>query len=82
VQYNFVSLSNVPSYATGEGERQYLQTILPALSSGATVLNRFWFRKPVATDYSGFEQSVPEAGLDLFAENTRLYEIQVLKTLG
>jgi S-adenosylmethionine-diacylglycerol 3-amino-3-carboxypropyl transferase len=82
VQYSFVSLSNVPSYATNDRERQYLQTIRPALSSGATVLNRFWFRKPVATDYSGFEESVPEAGLDLFAENTRLYEIQVLKTLG
>jgi len=46
--YDFVGLSDVPSYFKGELERDFLQSILPSLKKGGVVCLRNYLRTPEA----------------------------------
>ncbi len=46
VQYDFLSLSDVPSYFKGNLETNFMQMIKPGLNPGAIIVNRYYLRKP------------------------------------
>ncbi len=53
-KFDFVSLSNVASYLSGDSEQRFLQQLRPALNPGAIVVVRCYLRIPEYTNKSGF----------------------------
>ena len=45
MKYDFLSLSDVPSYFKGDLESQYMQKIKPGLNPGAIIVVRYYLRK-------------------------------------
>ena len=45
VQYDFLSLSDVPSYFQADLEKDFMQKIRPGLAPGAIIVNRYYLRK-------------------------------------
>jgi len=45
-KYDFLSLSDVPSYFSGDLEKNFMQLIRPGLCPGAIVVNRYYLRIP------------------------------------
>lgn len=80
--FDFVSLSDVPSYFQGELEVQYLQKLRRGLNKGALVVVRFYLRTPENTDFSGFEEVTEEYRDLIDAEKTQMYSIHVYRHLG
>lgn len=52
-KFDFLSLSDVPSYFSGDVEKNYLQMIKPSLNPKALVVVRYYLRKCEA-DFSGY----------------------------
>lgn len=74
-----LSLSDVPSYFSGETERQFLQRIRRGMNPGGTVVIRNYLRAPENTDRSGFED-VTHLHEDLIRdEKTQMYRVDVLR---
>jgi S-adenosylmethionine-diacylglycerol 3-amino-3-carboxypropyl transferase len=80
-QYDFLSLSDVPSYFKGDLERDFLQRIRPALSLEAIVVVRYYLRKS-ACDLTGFVD-ISESFRKLFdQEKVQMYDIHVYQYKG
>jgi S-adenosylmethionine-diacylglycerol 3-amino-3-carboxypropyl transferase len=80
-KFDFVSLSDVPSYLTGEDEKNYLQTIKRCLLPGAIVVVRCYLRIPEQTDLSGY-QDISLEHKDLIAsEKVQMYSIFIYRYL-
>ena len=81
---DFVSLSNVPSYFTGDLEREFLQDIKPGLASNGRVVLRHYLHVPEATNRHGY-RSLSSGNADfqkLFAsEKVGMYDIELLARL-
>jgi S-adenosylmethionine-diacylglycerol 3-amino-3-carboxypropyl transferase len=60
-KYDFLSLSDVPSYFKGSLETEFMQLIRPSLNPGAIIVNRYYLR-------------VPNCRLDGFTDVTNLHE--------
>ena len=45
---DFISLSDVPSYFSGQTEKEFIQNLKPSLSDDALVVNRNYLRIPEA----------------------------------
>jgi S-adenosylmethionine-diacylglycerol 3-amino-3-carboxypropyl transferase len=60
-KYDFLSLSDVPSYFKGELERDFMQKIRPSLNPNAIIVNRYYLR-------------VSECNLDGFEDITNSYK--------
>jgi S-adenosylmethionine-diacylglycerol 3-amino-3-carboxypropyl transferase len=75
---DFVSLSDVPSYFSGEIETSFLQDIKPHLSKNAIVVNRNYLRVPQA-DRTGYKDIANEFASLLSQEQVQMYRIEVLK---
>jgi S-adenosylmethionine-diacylglycerol 3-amino-3-carboxypropyl transferase len=81
-KYDFVSLSNVPSYFSGAPESNYLQSLARCLNRGALVVVRCYLRIPQGTDTSGYVD-VSHEYKDLAAkEKMQMYRILVYKYVG
>jgi S-adenosylmethionine-diacylglycerol 3-amino-3-carboxypropyl transferase len=81
-KYDFVSLSNVPSYFSGAPESNYLQSLARCLNRDALVVVRCYLRIPQGTDTSGFVD-VSHEYQDLAAkEKMQMYRILVYKYVG
>ena len=75
---DFASLSNVPSYFTGDLEREFLQEIAPGLVAGARVVLRHYLHVPEANNRAGY-RSLSGDYQDLFrSEKVGMYEIELL----
>jgi S-adenosylmethionine-diacylglycerol 3-amino-3-carboxypropyl transferase len=81
-RYDFVSLSNVPSYFSGASERNYLQTLTRCLNPGALVVVRCYLRVPEGTDTSGFVDVSHEYQELAAKEKMQMYRILVYKYQG
>ncbi len=76
--FDFVSLSDVPSYFAPPREQTYLQDLRPALSPGALVVLRYYLRKPERTVRTGY-RAITERFAKLIAnEKVGVYDIEVL----
>ncbi len=78
VKYDFLSLSDVPSYFGGELESQFMQTIKPSLAPGALVVLRNYLRSPVAK-LDGYEDITSAHTKVLEFEKVQMYEIKIYK---
>ena len=77
-QYDFLSLSDVPSYFQGDLERDFMQKIKPGLSSGAIVVNRYYLRKSEC-NLEGYVD-ITENYLKLIElEKVQMYDIRIYK---
>ena len=76
--YDFISISDVPSYFSGKLESDFLQDLYPKLESGGVIVLRSYLRIPDAdrtgyTDISSSHQDLIET------EKTQMYKIEVLR---
>ncbi len=77
----FLSLSDVPSYFSGDLERDFLQLIKPALAPGAIVVLRYYLRSAEANE-SGFEDVSTRYAQESARELVQMYKIKVLEYGG
>ncbi len=80
-KYDFLSLSDVPSYFKGDIERDFLQKIIPALNRGALVVVRYYLRTS-HVDLKGFKDVTSEYQEIISAEKVQMYNIKVYAFLG
>jgi S-adenosylmethionine-diacylglycerol 3-amino-3-carboxypropyl transferase len=81
-KYDFVSLSNVPSYFSGPPESNYMQSLARCLNRGAIVVVRCYLRIPEGTDTSGFVDISHEYSELAAKEKMQMYRILVYKYVG
>ncbi len=77
-KYDFVSLSDVPSYFQGDIERNFLQQIKPGLNKGAVLVLRSYLRDPDA-DTTGYSDITNEYSYLIEKEAVQMYRIRVFK---
>ncbi len=77
---DFVSLSDVPSYFTGDLEKNFLQDFLPSIAKGGIVVIRYYLRICEA-DESGYEDVTVEYTDLIRQEKVQMYKIKVLKKI-
>lgn len=77
-QYDFLSLSDVPSYFGGDLERDFMQKIKPGLLPGAVIVLRNYLRSPQA-NFEGFIDITESHTKILEFEKVQMYEIKVYK---
>ncbi len=81
-KFDFVSLSDVPSYFSNTVEKNYLQRLARALNKDALVVVRCYLRIPEGTDLAGYDD-VTEEFTDLVqAEKTQLYYTFIYRYRG
>lgn len=77
-KFDFLSLSDVPSYFQGDLERDFMQMIRPSLNPGAIIVNRYYLRKSEC-NLLGFED-VTDAYRELIElEKVQMYDIKIYK---
>jgi S-adenosylmethionine-diacylglycerol 3-amino-3-carboxypropyl transferase len=75
-QYNFLSLSDVPSYFEGDLERDFMQKIRPGLRPGAIIVNRYYLRVPKC-DLKGFTDITSKHQKLVDEELVQMYKIKI-----
>lgn len=77
-KFDFLSLSDVPSYFQGELERDFMQKIRPSLNPGAIVINRYYLRSSECNLANFID--VTDEYVDLIElEKVQMYQIKVYK---
>lgn len=77
-KFDFLSLSDVPSYFQGELERDFMQKIRPSLNPGAIVVNRYYLRSSECNVANFID--VTDEYIDLIElEKVQMYQIKVYK---
>lgn len=79
-QFDYLSLSDVPSYFGGEVEKNFLQEMAPALKSGGVVCMRHYLRRPEC-DRSGFQDITSDFSELVLREKVGVYRFELLKKL-
>lgn len=74
--YDFLSLSDVPSYFKGDLERDFMQLIRPGLRPGAILVNRYYLRVPEC-DLKGFTDITPKHQNLVDSERVQMYTIRI-----
>lgn len=77
-KYDFLSLSDVPSYFQGDLEKDFMQKIRPSLIPGAIVVTRYYLRKSEC-DLSGYVDITETHSKIIELEKVQMYEIRVYK---
>ncbi len=78
--FDFISISDVPSYFGGELEKNFLQLLLPLMNPGAHIVVRYYLRVCLA-DVSGFEDVTGEY-IDLIdSERVQMYRVKIYKKI-
>lgn len=80
-ELDFLSLSDVPSYFSGELELNFLQNIKPALKKGALVVLRYYLRNAEANEAGYVDVSTRYCEL-MALEKVQMYNIRVLEYVG
>ncbi len=81
-RYDFVSLSNVPSYFSSPAEQNYLQVLARCLNPNALVVVRCYLRIPENTDTLGYEDVSLQYQELAAKEKMQVYRIIVYKFNG
>jgi S-adenosylmethionine-diacylglycerol 3-amino-3-carboxypropyl transferase len=74
----FLSFSDVPSYFSGDLERNFLQAIRPGLASGAKVVLRHYLHVPEGCDRAGYRDETAAHLGPILAEKVGVYDVEVL----
>ena len=81
-KFDFVSLSDVPSYFSGEVEVNYLQTLAQGLNEGALVVVRCYLRVPEGTVLDGYDDVTAQYQDLVKAEKTQIYTTFIYRYRG
>jgi S-adenosylmethionine-diacylglycerol 3-amino-3-carboxypropyl transferase len=76
---DFVSLSDVPSYFSGEIERNFLQRIRPAITPGGRVVVRNYLHIPEGADRTGFTNVADRYAALILREKVQNYLVDVFE---
>lgn len=74
--YDFLSLSDVPSYFKGDLEKDFMQQIRPGLRPGAIVVNRYYLRIPDC-NLEGFTDITSKHQDLVDSERVQMYTIRI-----
>jgi S-adenosylmethionine-diacylglycerol 3-amino-3-carboxypropyl transferase len=75
-KYDFLSLSDVPSYFNGDLERNFMQIIRPSLNPGAIIVNRYYLRVPEC-NLEGYEDITSNYKSLIDSEKVGVYNIKI-----
>lgn len=78
-KYELISLSDVPSYLSGELEKSYLQKLSSNIAQGGVVVNRFYLRTTEQTNESGFRDVTKDFQSIISQELVQMYTVQILR---
>jgi S-adenosylmethionine-diacylglycerol 3-amino-3-carboxypropyl transferase len=81
-QYDLVSLSDVPSYLSGEMEKNYLQLIKKNVAKAGMVVNRFYLRTTENTNQLGYQDITQDHSGIISQELVQMYQVQLLQKTG
>lgn len=79
IPVDFVSLSDVPSYFSGELEREYLQQMIPGLKKGAQLVLRSYLHRPEAMNVAGFKDITEKYTGAIYREKVQMYDVEVFQ---
>lgn len=79
--FDFISLSDVPSYFSGELEKNFLQNLRPTLKNGAIVVIRYYLRI-AAVNEEGYEDLTSQFQTLIDRETVQMYRLKILKYRG
>lgn len=77
-RYDFASLSDVPSYFSGDIERDYLQVVRRGMRDGGIVVVRSYLRIPEA-NLDGYQDITHDFSYLIDDETVQMYHFQILK---
>lgn len=77
--YDLISLSDVPSYLSGEIERDYIQLLSKNVAKNGVIVNRFYLRSTENTDIKSFTDVTNDYRGIIDQELVQMYEVQLLK---
>lgn len=80
-KYDFISLSDVPSYLSGEIERNYIQLLAKNIMNDGVIVNRFYLRATENTDITGFKDITPKYQDIISQELVQMYQVQLLQKI-
>ena len=75
-KYDFISLSDVPSYFSGDLERDFMQMIKPSLEVGAIIVTRYYLRKSECL-LNGYLDITQKYKNLLELEKVQMYDIKI-----
>lgn len=75
---DFLSLSDVPSYFSGELEKNFLQQLKPTLAPGAVVCVRSYLRIPEAIE-DGYKDITSRFAQEIMNEKVQMYRVKFLE---
>ena len=78
----FVSLSDVPSYFSGDRERDFLQEIRPQLATQACVVIRNYLRIPENLDSTGYANVTEKYRSEISREKVGVYHVNIFEKAG
>lgn len=76
--FDFLSLSDVPSYFEGEIEKDFLQKLRPSITLNGVVVLRYYLRVADANE-EGFEDITSEFSEEIKREKVQMYKVRVLR---
>jgi S-adenosylmethionine-diacylglycerol 3-amino-3-carboxypropyl transferase len=77
-QYDFISMSDVPSYFKGDLEHNFMQQIKNVMAPGGICVNRYYLRVCNA-DISGLNDVTPQFAKSIAQESVQMYRPQILQ---
>lgn len=77
--FDFISLSDVPSYFAPPVEQTYLQQVRRGLADRGRVVVRYYLRKPERTDRRGFRDITSSFAAPIRREKVGVYQIEVFE---
>ncbi len=81
-KFDFVSLSDVPSYFDAATDANYLQRLKKGMNPGAHAVVRCYLRVPEGTDLTGFKDVSTEFQHLIDSEKTQIYRIFIYRFEG
>ncbi len=75
--FDFISLSDVPSYLSGEIEQKYRQMLCSALNHQGRLVERFYFRVPEAQMPEKLQEMNSHFEKLIQTEKTQIYQIKI-----
>jgi S-adenosylmethionine-diacylglycerol 3-amino-3-carboxypropyl transferase len=80
-QYDFVSLSDIGSYLSGERERTFLHHLRAQVMLEGLIVLRHYLRIPEQVEMAGYQDVTDNYSFEIDQEKTQMYQIQVLKAV-
>jgi S-adenosylmethionine-diacylglycerol 3-amino-3-carboxypropyl transferase len=82
IKYDFISLSDVPSYLGGDLEKEFLQIMKERLTTEGTIVNRYYLRRPEGMNLTGLKDVSSDYKSLSSQELVQMYDVHILKYGG